>query len=54
MDTAREDEGTDLLTFEEGLTGHPLQGEVYVCVNEEPDWFAEQLDLLDVEDGFAS
>ncbi|HEY6957692.1 MAG TPA: hypothetical protein VI814_02590 [Candidatus Limnocylindria bacterium] len=23
----------DLLTFEEGLTGHPLQGEVYVCVN---------------------
>lgn len=33
MDTAHEDEGTDLLTFEEGLTGHPLQGEVYVCVN---------------------
>lgn len=27
------DEQADLLTFEEGLTGHPLQGDVYVCVN---------------------
>jgi hypothetical protein len=54
MDTGRDEDGMDLLTFEEGLTGHPLSGEVYVCVNEEPDWFAEQIDLLDVEEGFAS
>ncbi len=54
MDTAREDDGMDLLTFEEGLTGHPLQGEVYVCVNEEPDWLVEQVQLLDAEEGFAS
>ena len=27
------EEQVDLLTFEEGLTGHPLQGDVYVCVN---------------------
>lgn len=49
-----QDEEMDLLTFEEGLTGHPLSGEVYVCLNEEPSWLAEQADLLDVEDGFRS
>ena len=51
MDVAREDDDIDLLTFEEGLTGHPLQGEVYVCVKE-PDWIAEQVQLLDMEEGF--
>lgn len=47
-----QNEDIDLLTFEEGLTGHPLQGEVYVCVNE-PGWLAEQTHLLDAEEGFA-